>query len=68
MVLPQDLINRYDVVAKSMQAPVFDMSKHSPDKSIIEIFDTIVYRMAQTYFGVYQATFSKDNESVKPMV
>lgn len=39
MVLPQDLINRYDVVAKSMQSPVFDMSKHSPDKSLVEIFD-----------------------------
>ena len=68
MVLPQDLINRYDVVAKSMQNPVFDMSKYAPEKNLLQIFDQIVYRMAQTYFGVYQATFSKDNESVRPMV
>lgn len=68
MVLPQDLINRYDIVAKSMQSPVFDMSKYPPEKNFMEIFDKIVYRMAQTYFGVYQATFSKDNESVRPMI
>ena len=53
MILPQDLINRYDVVAKSMQSPVFDMSKYPPEKNFMEIFDKIVYRMAQTYFGVY---------------
>lgn len=68
VILPQEILNRYDMVAKSLQAPVFDMSKYPSDQKFIEIFDEITYKMAQYYFSIFQAIFSKDNESVRPMI
>jgi hypothetical protein len=54
------------MVAKTLQLPVFDISKYSSDTAFMEIFNEIVYKMAQYYFSVFQAIFSKDNESVRP--
>ena len=68
VILPQEILNRYDMVAKSLQAPVFDMAKYPSDQKFIEIFDEITYKMAQYYFSIFQAIFSKDNESVRPMI
>jgi hypothetical protein len=68
VILPQEILNRYDTVAKSLQPPVFDMGKYPPDAKFIDIFDEITYKMAQYYFSVFQAIFSKDNESVRPMI
>lgn len=68
VILPQEILNRYDMVAKSLQPPVFDMGKYPTDSKFIDIFDEITYKMAQYYFSVFQAIFSKDNESVRPMI
>lgn len=68
VILPQEILNRYDMVAKSLQPPTFDMGKYPVDAKFIDIFDEITYKMAQYYFSVFQAIFSKDNESVRPMI
>ena len=68
VILPQEILNRYDMVAKSLQPPVFDMGKYPSDAKFIDIVDEITYKMAQYYFSVFQAIFSKDNESVRPMI
>ena len=46
VILPQEILNRYDMVAKSLQAPVFDLAKYPQDQKFIEIFDEITYKMA----------------------
>ena len=68
VILPQEILNRYDMVAKSLQPPGFDMGKYPTDAKFLDIFDEITYKMAQYYFSVFQAIFSKDNESVRPMI
>lgn len=69
------------MVTKSMSTPNFDLSKYGPVSTAAagsavtpeqiefgEIFNEIVYKMAQYYFAVFQAIFSKDNESVRPSI
>jgi hypothetical protein len=65
------------MVAKQLQMPVFDISKYQStstgehgEKQIafLDIFNEIVYKMAQYYFTVFQAIFSKDNESIRPQI
>ena len=68
VILPQEILNRYDMVAKSLQPPTFDMGKYPTNAKFIDIFDEITFKMAQYYFSVFQAIFSKDNESVRPMI
>lgn len=48
--------------------PIFDVSKYPTTNSYIDIFNEIVYKMAQYYFSVFQAIFAKDNESVRPQI
>jgi len=66
-VLPTEVVNRYDMVVKSLQPPSFDMEK-SADQSYDKQFDEIVFKMAQFYFAVFQALFSKDSESMRPPI
>lgn len=68
MVLPSEVLNRYDMVVKSLLPPVFDIYKHPTDTPFEIIFDEAVYKMAQYYFAVFQALFSKDNDSMRPMI
>ena len=68
MILPQEVLNRYDMVVKSLQAPAFDLEKYSPETEYVEIFNEVVFKMGQFYFAVFQAIFSKDNESMRPML
>lgn len=68
MVLPQEVLNRYDLVIKSLTPPIFDVHKYPPSTDYAEIFNQIVYKMAQFYFAVFQALFSKDNEAMRPMI
>lgn len=68
VILPQEILNRYDMVAKTLQMPVFDVSKYPVNNSYIDTFNEIVYKMAQYYFSVFQAIFAKDNESVRPQI
>lgn len=68
MILPQEVLNRYDMVVKSLQPPVFDSEKYSPETEYLEIFNEVVFKMGQFYFAVFQAIFSKDNESMRPML
>ena len=56
------------MVAKSLQPPIFDMGKYPVDAKFIDIVNEITYKMAQYYFSVFQAIFSKDNDSVRPMI
>ena len=53
MILPQEVVNRYDMVMKSLQAPLFDINKYPDDASYVEIFDEIVFKMAHYYFAVF---------------
>ena len=46
--------------------PIFDITKYSAETNFLDIFNEVVYKMAQYYFSVFQAIFSKDNESVRP--
>lgn len=68
-ILPQEVLNRYDMVAKTLTAPVFDVTRYPHDeKDLALIFDEIIYKMAQYYFSVYQAIFAKDNDAVRPSI
>ena len=62
------MLNRYDIISKSLQPPVFDMGKYPTDAKFIDIFNEITFKMAQYYFTVFQSIFAKDDESVKPLV
>ncbi len=55
-ILPTEVLNRYDMVAKTLQAPVFDITRY-PSTQTNEVtgeaqvdtaaaFDEIVYKMA----------------------
>lgn len=68
MILPAEVLNRYDMVVKSLLPPVFDMYKHPADTKFEVVFDEAVYKMAGYYFAVFQALFSKDNDSMRPML
>jgi len=46
MILPTEVLNRYDMVIKSLQAPVFDVYKHPEGSKFEEVFDEAVYKMA----------------------
>lgn len=39
MVLPQEVINRYDLVVKALAPPVFDVTKYPASAKYPEIFD-----------------------------
>ena len=57
-ILPAEVLNRYDMVAKTLQTPVFDITRYTPsvttpgiDPTVPEVtfqqtFDEIVYKMA----------------------
>lgn len=68
MILPAEVLNRYDMVVKSLNPPVFDVHKYPPETKFEDIFDECVYKMGQFYFAVFQALFSKDNETMRPMI
>lgn len=68
MMLPQEVLTRYDMVVKSLQAPVFDLAKYSKETEHEMIFNEIVYKMAQYYFAVFQALFSKDNDGMRKSI
>jgi hypothetical protein len=68
MILPTEVLNRYDMVVKSLLPPVFESYKHQTDSKFEEIFDEAVYKMAGYYFAVFQALFSKDNDAMRPMI
>jgi len=52
MVLPQEVVNRYDMVVKSLQPPSFETSKYD-NKGLPEQFNEAVFKMAQFYFAVF---------------
>ena len=68
MILPQEVVNRYDMVVKSLQPPLFDINKYPEGAAYLDIFNEIVFKMAHFYFAVFQAIFSKDNEVMRPMI
>jgi flagellar motor switch protein FliG len=46
-ILPQEVLNRYDMIAKTLTAPVFDVTRYPhEDKELSLIFDEIIYKMA----------------------
>ncbi len=69
-ILPQEVLGRYDMVAKTLQPPVFDMSRYpgASEQDFSVTFNEIVYKMAQYYFSVFQALFAKDNDAVRPSI
>lgn len=52
-ILPQEILNRYDMVAKTLQPPVFDIAKYPTGTNFLDTFNEIVYKMAQYYFSVF---------------
>lgn len=46
VILPQEILSRYDMVAKSLQPPNFDMSRYPPEAKFLDIFDEMTYKMA----------------------
>ena len=46
VVLPQEILNRYDMVAKTLQPPVFDITKYPLDGNFLDTFNEIVYKLA----------------------
>ena len=68
MILPQEVVNRYDMVVKSLQPPLFDINKYPEGSAYLDIFNEITFKMAHFYFAVFQAIFSKDNEGMRPMI
>jgi hypothetical protein len=56
------------MVAKSLNPPVFDISKYPEDNTFLDTFNEVVYKMGQYYFSIFQAIFSKDNDSVRPSI
>lgn len=56
------------MVSKTLQSPVFDVTKYPTENAFLETFNEIVYKMGQYYFSIFQAVFSKDNESVRPQI
>lgn len=46
VILPQEILNRYDMVAKTLQPPVFDVSKYPTEGNFLDTFDEIVYKLA----------------------
>ena len=46
-ILPQEVLNRYEMVAKTLQTPVFDVTRYPHnDGDLTVIFNEIVYKMA----------------------
>lgn len=68
MILPSEVVNRYDMVIKSLQPPIFDITKYPSKMEYVDIFNEIIFKMGQFYFAVFQAIFSKDNDSMRPML
>ena len=52
MILPQDVVNRYDMVVKSLSPPQFENNKFS-NVDYEDVFDEAVFKMAQFYFAVF---------------
>ena len=53
MILPQEVLNRYDMVVKSLQVPLFDVTKYPPKTEYVEIFNEVTFKMGQFYFAVF---------------
>ena len=45
-ILPQEILNRYDMVSKTLQPPVFDIARYPVEHNFVETFNEIVYKMA----------------------
>ena len=52
-ILPQEVLNRYDMVVKALTPPVFDVAKYPANTEYLDIFNEIVFKMAQYYFSVF---------------
>jgi hypothetical protein len=53
-ILPQEVVTRYDMIQKTLSAPVFDVTRYpEEEKDLNLIFDEITYKLAQYYFSVY---------------
>lgn len=53
MILPAEVLNRYDMVVKSLLPPVFDSYKLPTDIKFEVLFDEAVYKMGGYYFAVF---------------
>merc|ERR1719382_530709 len=45
MILPQEVLNRYDMVVKSLQVPLFDVTKYPPNTEYVDIFNEVTFKM-----------------------
>lgn len=52
-ILPQEILNRHDMVAKTLQPPVFDVTRYPLEQNFLDTFNEVVYKMAQYYFSIF---------------
>ena len=45
MILPQEVLNRYDMVVKSLQVPLFDVAKYPPKTEYVDVFNEVTFKM-----------------------
>lgn len=53
VILPQEILTRYDMVAKTLQPPSFEIGKYPLEGNFLETFDEVVYKLAQYYFSIF---------------
>ena len=46
VILPQEILNRYDMVSKTLQPPAFEMAKFPVEGHFLDTFNEIVYKLA----------------------
>ena len=64
-VMPAEMMNTYDMIAKTLPVPTFELYRYASSKSLYDILNEITSKMAHYYFSIYQALFSNDQDDLK---
>ena len=66
-VLPQEGINAYDMLLKSLPLPSFEIHKYM-ERNLFQIFREVTFKMAHYYFSLQQTLFSNSSDIQKELV
>ena len=64
-VMPNEMMNTYDMIAKTLPIPSFELYRYSSSKTLYDILNEITSKMAHYYFSIYQALFTNDDKEIK---
>jgi hypothetical protein len=64
-VMPTEMMNTYDMIAKTLPVPNFELHRYTNTKSLYDILNEITSKMAHYYFSIYQALFSNNPDDLK---